>query len=456
MLSVNMRSAVCDCKIPDPCIHKLVLKVGKRVFNYNQIEPIGDIWVVDETGGIPVTISLVGKRCITENAQCPRAVFYSPDNAAFQFYELGKNPLAGPGTDYQISFSSHNLPVDLIENDPLGFIASSLFQRGDLNHLPRTDYILTLTQCYGQPFAQRSFSLPDDKVKALLLGTVDALDTKIHVLPQYEWTIDITLGAEQEIQERSAEERKAEALEKRKKANPNAKKPGQNWHKHTAGYELTNTLNIEGSFAYTLGPYSRTLTRELKKEFKEKRHKLGLLNKSSQAVETLQKLFSSEGSQEIKLLKTEIQTPEIKLGGGSKLVNATHGNGAYFEHAVEVGLSPLIGVKLQVDLIQAFATEFGAEKLIALIREQGLKGKKAVEEGRNGAYLGAQLDMVVEGELNLSFKYASNENREIEFELGDLVKGTLAISAETNIQVGFKYYLVEGYFKADADIEAQG
>ncbi|EQC00789.1 hypothetical protein B738_09084 [Photorhabdus temperata subsp. temperata M1021] len=47
-----MKSAVCDCKIPDPCIHKLTLKVGKRVFVYNQIEPIGDIWVVDEAGGI--------------------------------------------------------------------------------------------------------------------------------------------------------------------------------------------------------------------------------------------------------------------------------------------------------------------------------------------------------------------------------------------------------------------
>ncbi|WP_434525140.1 hypothetical protein [Photorhabdus asymbiotica] len=456
MLSVNMRSAVCDCKIPDPCIHKLVLKVGKRVFNYNQIEPIGDIWVVDETGGIPVTISLVGKRCITENAQCPRAIFYSPDNAAFQFYEWGKNPMGGPGTDYKISFSRDNLLADLIENDPLGFIASSLFQRGKLNHLPRTDYILTLTQCYGQPFARRSFPLPDDKMKALLLGTVDALDTTIHVLPQYEWTIDVTIGAEQEIRERSAEERKAEALEKRKKANPHAKRPGQNWHKHTAGYEFTDTLNLEGSFAYTLGPYSRTLTRELKKEFKEKRNKLGVLNKSSQAIETLQKLFSSEGSQEIKLLKTEIQTPEIKLGGGSKLVNATHGNAAYFEHAIEVELAPLIGIKLRLDLIEAFATQFGVEKLIKLIREQGLKGKEAVEEGRNGAYLGEQLDMVLEGALNLSFKYASNEAHEMEFELGEMVKGTLAIRAETNIQAGFKYYLVEGYFKADADIEAQG
>ncbi|KER00953.1 hypothetical protein MEG1DRAFT_04454, partial [Photorhabdus temperata subsp. temperata Meg1] len=28
--------------------------------------------------------------------------------------------------------------------------------------------------------------------------------------------------------------------------------------------------------------------------------------------------------------------------------------------------------------------------------------------------------------------------------------------AETNIQAGFKYYLVEGYFKAGADIEAEG
>ncbi|WP_039879591.1 hypothetical protein [Photorhabdus temperata] len=34
--------------------------------------------------------------------------------------------------------------------------------------------------------------------------------------------------------------------------------------------------------------------------------------------------------------------------------------------------------------------------------------------------------------------------------------GTLAIRAETNIQAGFKYYLVEGYFKAGADIEAEG
>ncbi|MCC8422994.1 hypothetical protein J8V12_19505, partial [Photorhabdus thracensis] len=99
---------------------------------------------------------------------------------------------------------------------------------------------------------------------------------------------------------------------------------------------------------------------------------------------------------------------------------------------------------------------FGVEKLIALIREQGLKGKAAVDDGRDGAYLGAQLDMVLEGALNLSFKYASNEEREMEFQLGDMIKGTLAISAETNIQAGFKYYLVEGYFKAGADIEAEG
>ncbi|OWO84097.1 hypothetical protein B5C26_03430 [Photorhabdus luminescens] len=456
MLSVNMRSAVCDCKTPDLCIHKLVLKVGKRVFHYNQIEPIGDIWVVDEAEGIPVSVSLVGKQCITENAHCPKAIFYSPDNPAFQFYELSKNPIKGPGVDYEISFSRHNLPVDPIASDPLGFIASWLFQKGDLNCLPHTDYILTLTQCYGQPFAQRSFLLPDDKVKMLMLGRVDALSTKIHVLPQYEWTLDITIGAEQEVRERSAEERKAEALEERQKNNPNAKKPGQNWHKHTAGYELTNTLTVEGSFAYTLGPYSHTFTRELEKEFKEKRKKLGLVNKGLQAVETLQKLFSSEGSQEIKLLEVEIQTPEIKLSGGSKLVNATHGDAAYFEHAVSVALEPLIGIKLRLDLIEAFATEFGVEKLIALIREQGLKGKAAVEEGRNGAYLGAQLDMILEGALNLSFKYASNEEHKMEFQLGDMVRGTLAIKAETNIQAGFKYYLVEGYFNAEADIEAEG
>ncbi|AKH65521.1 MULTISPECIES: hypothetical protein [Photorhabdus] len=456
MLSVNMKSAVCDCKIPDPCIHKLTLKVGKRVFIYHQIEPIGDIWVVDDADGIPVTISLVGKRCISDNPQCPKAIFYSPDNPAFQFHELAKNPIKGPGTEDKIHFSNHTLPVDPIASDPLGFIEASLFQPGALNHLPHTDYILELTQCYGQPFITRSFPLADDKVKALLLGPVDALYTTIHVLPQYEWTLDVTIGAEQEVRERSVAERKAEALEERKKANPHAKRPGENWHKRTAGYELTDTLTLEGSFAYTLGPYSHTFTHELEEELKTKRRKLGLVDKGLQAVDTLQKLFSSEGSQEIKLLDMEIQTPEIKLSGGSKLVNASHGNEAYFEQAVAVELAPLIGVKLRLDLIQAFATEFGVEKLIALIREQGLKGKAAVDDGRDGAYLGAQLDMVLEGALNLSFKYASNEEREMEFQLGDLVRGTLAIRAETNIQAGFKYYLVEGYFKAGADIEAEG
>lgn len=83
-----------------------------------------------------------------------------------------------------------------------------------------------------------------------------------------------------------------------------------------------------------------------------------------------------------------------------------------------MALSPLMGIKLRLDLIQAFATAFGVEKLIALIREQGLKGKAAVDDGRDGAYLGAQLDMVLEGALNLSFKYASNEEREMEFQLG--------------------------------------
>ncbi|AKH65525.1 hypothetical protein VY86_21325 [Photorhabdus thracensis] len=456
MLSVNMKSAVCDCKIPDPCIHKLTLKVGKRVFIYHQIEPIGDIWVVDESDGIPVAISLVGKRCISDNPQCPKAIFYSPDNPAFQFHELAKNPIKGPGTEDKIHFSNHTLPVDPIENDPLGFIEVSLFQPGALNHLPHTDYILELTQCYGQPFITRSFPLADDKVKALLLGPVDALYTTIHVLPQYEWTLDVTIGAEQEVRERSVAERKAEALEERKKANPHAKRPGENWHKRTAGYELTDTLTVDGSFAYTLGPYSHTFTSELEEEFKTKRRKLGLVDKGLQAVDTLQKLFSSEGSQEIKLLDMEIQTPEIKLSGGSKLVNAPQGNEAYFEQAVAVELAPLMGIKLRLDLIQAFATEFGVEKLIALIREQGLKGKAAVDDGRDGAYLGAQLDMVLEGALNLSFKYASNEEREMEFQLGDMVKGTLAIRAETNIQAGFKYYLVEGYFKAGADIEAEG
>ncbi|TDB45200.1 hypothetical protein C5468_21785 [Photorhabdus luminescens subsp. mexicana] len=41
---------------------------------YNQIEPIGDIWG-DEIDGIPATISLVGKRCVTDNSQFPKAIF---------------------------------------------------------------------------------------------------------------------------------------------------------------------------------------------------------------------------------------------------------------------------------------------------------------------------------------------------------------------------------------------
>ncbi|CZF86761.1 hypothetical protein [Grimontia marina] len=76
--------------------------------------------------------------------------------------------------------------------------------------------------------------------------------------------------------------------------------------------------------------------------------------------------------------------------------------------------------------------------------------------GLHGAYVGAKLELIVSGQLNLGFKVKSNEEKEYSFELGSAVKGILAIGVETNIRGGVRYWVVEGYFEAGASAKAEG
>ncbi|WP_445373800.1 hypothetical protein ACSLVK_14990 [Photorhabdus tasmaniensis] len=153
-------------------------------------------------------------------------------------------------------------------------------------------------------------------------------------------------------------------------------------------------------------------------------------------------------------MSAEILYPVINLHGESALCQSTT-NQLYFKCKGGVKAAPLFGIALRLDVIQMFANYYKLDMLVAAIREQGQEQEKEVKRGKDGAYLGVQLDLIVKGSIDLGFSWASDEKKAWHFEPGALVKGSLAIGAETNIRGGVRYWAVEGYFKASAEIMAE-
>lgn len=75
--------------------------------------------------------------------------------------------------------------------------------------------------------------------------------------------------------------------------------------------------------------------------------------------------------------------------------------------------------------------------------------------GGNGAYAKAVLNLIVSGNVNLSYRYAPDEDNDFHSELGDKNEGTLGLSVEAKIETGLRVVVVEAFFSAEAKILAE-
>ncbi|MEQ1966325.1 hypothetical protein ABLA30_04580, partial [Xenorhabdus nematophila] len=117
--------------------------------------------------------------------------------------------------------------------------------------------------------------------------------------------------------------------------------------------------------------------------------------------------------------------------------------------------TPLVGLELRADVIQIFAAYFKVNKVVAKIREKGEELEQEVKQGKNGAFYGVQLDLILSGDLSVMFGWESDDKGDWSFKKDTMLETGFGIRAETNIRGGVRYYAVNGYFDASAQIAAK-
>ncbi|MBF4338130.1 hypothetical protein EAY42_23800, partial [Vibrio anguillarum] len=75
-------------------------------------------------------------------------------------------------------------------------------------------------------------------------------------------------------------------------------------------------------------------------------------------------------------------------------------NGLDVDGKVTLGLDPLIGFELKLDMLMAAAMYFKLGNVAQTVREKAAELEQRVKEGKAGAYAGAEFDITLKAALS--------------------------------------------------------
>lgn len=446
MTSLMAGSPVCNCKNPDTCIHSFTLKVKDRVFSYKQDKFISSVDTIDEGGkGVPLSLSLTGKQCVSHNPLCPQGVIYNLEQSnSIKSFNKGM-------TDYDAYFNSKE--NHFFETyDSIDFLIKFILSRDIRDVLPKTPYMLRVGQCSGEPFISKPLSFMDGISQIFKWAPRDALWTHIMVYDEFKWDAELTIAAKQDVTEYTDQELKNQQ-KKQNATNGLAQRGQRGWTKRPS-HSINNSLEIEGVLILNKHEYSRTL----KKDFERKAKEISLLNKAVKTIDLVGSSLSTAKNKggKITLLNTEILYPVLEIKGSGELKEDASSNTVYIERELSLGLAPLIGIKMTLDLFQAFAAWYHADVLLAAVREGLMSQEQAYEEGDNAAFLGTKFELLVEGKVNFTLAFKSDEKKQWQWQKNDIAEATLALTIEANVRTGVRYYVAEGALEVGGKAIAEG
>ncbi|RRO12133.1 hypothetical protein, partial [Pectobacterium aquaticum] len=399
MVSLTAGSPSCNCENPDTCIHAFSLKVKYWTFDYSQDDFVTTVETIDKTGeGVPVSLGLTGKGCVSHNPLCPHGIIYDSERrrAPKTFSSGLTNYVCDYGEKADI-FSTH---------DAIDFLREYVFAKGIKALLPKEIYTLRVGQCNDEPFVSESLVFLNGVSQIFSLPSRDALRTQIIIYPAFSWDVSVMIGTDETVTEFTERQKKKQAKEENK-ANGNPQRGARGWTKRP-NYEISRTLEIGGEFTYTLGNNpEHNYSASMKKDFKRKANTLSWLNKSVKTIDFISKALSTTKGEndKITLLETEIIYPALEINAKGELKEDNTSGEVYIERELSLGLAPLIGIKMTLDLLQAFAAWYHADVLLAAVREGLMSQEQAYQEGRNAAFFGMKFWLVAEGDLNFTLAF---------------------------------------------------
>lgn len=462
-------SPVCDCQQPSSCFCKAevisninpnkTFSIYPTYSSENTEEGIifySPIYLYDKEGqGAEIKIKALSKGCVGGHSDCPSGfitrlgtnhLISRVPTGVFQTYILKYDDSSNYGFDIGFSNNSFNIVtiIMLMLMDKI---------RGDL---PHTNYGFDINECQNLPLATNFYQY-NGTTTPFSTGSFLSAFRQIKVYPPYKTSVEIAIGLQSEVEHLTADQRRALMQQQNRTQHPNAGHSG--WTRRTQSISIKNSLSISGTAKYKIANREIEYSSDtLKAEFTRYRNKLKLLDRAEQALSVVGSMFTSvRRDNTVKpTFSMEFLYPKIVFSGEDSLDFNTTTTLPYRKLKASVGLSPLIGLKCTVDLIQAFAAYYGLHYLVSAVRTVGSSAQERVKAGGDGAYISGNFDLIIEGSINITFAVESDENEKFSFQFDDLMEGKLSISAEANIQGGVKFYFAKGYFAAGGNVTAEG
>ncbi len=450
MTSLPAGSPKCNCKNPDTCIHSFTLKVKDRTFTYKQNGFVSVVNAIAEgQKTVPISLSLVGKQCVSHNPLCPQGTIYNNAEAG------SLKPFNKGLTDYQAHYNPDKISF-FDKYDSIDFLIDYVLAKDTLSLLPTTSYTLRVGQCRGEPFVNKSLNFLDGLSQMFNFAPKDALWTYINIYPEYKWEVSLVIGTEKEVEEFTDRE-----LKKQQRVlnaeNGVAQRGHRGWTRLPKN-EITDSLEIEGKLSCKLGSKTHDYSAKLKQEFKKKATNLPFLDKAKKTLDVVGKALSTGkgGEGKITILYTEIICPKLEIKGGGELKEDASSGLVYIERQVSLGLAPLIGLKMTLDLLQAFAAWYKMDVLLAAVREGLMSKEQAYNEGGNAAFIGMKFELVAEGAIDLKLAFKSDAKNEWEWEKTDSVEAKLSLTIDANVRAGVRFYIANGALTIGGKAVAEG
>ncbi|MBJ7223030.1 MULTISPECIES: hypothetical protein [unclassified Brenneria] len=153
---------------------------------------------------------------------------------------------------------------------------------------------------------------------------------------------------------------------------------------------------------------------------------------------------TKDKSAKITLLDTEIIYPVLEIKSSGELKEDAASNTIYIERQLSLGLAPLIGMKMTLDLFQAFAAWYHADVLLAAVREGLMSQEQAYEEGHNAAFFGTKFRLVAEGEVDFTLAFVSDAENKWKWQNEDAAEAKLSLALDANVRAGVRFYIANG------------
>jgi hypothetical protein len=414
-------SPKCNCSSPEPCLCALKITDGKSTLvDYPNKKTTEDIYLHDVDGtGVPLDITLESK-CPVNPAQCPSGILYEKEDFA-KLIDIA------PGNTKQSL--KYNRP--LTAPDPVQFFNAVLC--GDLKDIPSTDYQLDIGQCKGVAPAEHAILSNSGKRETRLIG-ISETNHKIRVFPQYLSQLSFSLAVETKEQQ---EERSTNLKIK----------------------SLAEKIDASGSLTFNLADNTKVYeSKELTERFTAAKNKLDTLTQAEDALIVMNSMFGSTTTGQAPIADCSFRPPKLSATGKCELALAKD-NTPYFSHSIELGLTPLIGFTLKLNLLQALAAYLGVGAFASYIEQKASELEKEFKNNENAAYAGVKLELSFDSDFNFTYKVESknNKNKEKEIELTLTASQIeIKITVDTNIRAGVKYMLLEGVFEIGAQGSAKG